>query len=175
MENINQELAKRIQAIPVPEKYKNINIGYIPLGKGVIIEKETEKGLTQTSGGILVPVVKSNFVSQGRIVALGPLCSEYLKLGLLVKYNSMTDITTEINNNHYVINSEISIEGIIEDIKSVSIKFEGPSAKEVRREEKASENRRVISTLRKDAKNKEDEYEEKIKDKRKNPITSKYK
>lgn len=174
-QQINEALVKRIQEIKIPKDFENINLGYIPLGKGVLLKKEVSQGLRQTHGGLLVAEVSASYQHKARIVALGPLCSQYLKVGLLVTYNGMTDIETIIHDEKYVLNNEISIEGIIEDVKNVNVLFEAPSPKELKRVEKIKENVRVIKGMRKDADNKEDEYEEKVKNKRKNPITSKYK
>jgi hypothetical protein len=39
MENINQQLAKRIQAIKVPEDLVKSNVNVIPLGKSVLLQR----------------------------------------------------------------------------------------------------------------------------------------
>lgn len=149
-----ESILKRIAEIEVPKDIAECP--YIPLGKGVLLKKDSSDGMRMNKAGILVPVASQKFQNQARIIALGPDCSDYLKVGLSVKYNYMTDIATDIDGEDYVLNNEHSIEGIVLDAKRVNILHKAPSANELRREEASSLVSRAIKLKREEFDNNED-------------------
>lgn len=180
MKELNEKLVNRINSIKVPKEFLTLaeNLDYIPLGSRIVLKKEDDSewsGLLTTAGGILKVAQKSTFEHRGRIVAMGPECSSYLKLGLLVNYNGMADIGTLINGEEYVLNHELSIEGIIGKSENVVFTQEIPSGETTDRANRQSEFKKGVKAIRRDGENKIDAIAEKRKDARKNPITSKYK
>ena len=173
-ENFKQDVIDRIKALNVPNDLKNIQIGAIPLSKGVILSK-VRAGERKTESGIVLPEIKSTWQQIGRIVALGPYCSEFLKVGLLVTYNAMADIETIIQGKSYIITNEVSIEVIIEDEQNVQVLPKVPTSETLDREERIAQFNSGSSKIKKQGENKLDASYEKAKDLRKNPITSKYK
>lgn len=176
-DKFKNEVIERIQSIVVPEDLVNIKIGAIPLGKGVILSK-VKGGERMSESGIILPEMKSTWQQIARIVALGPDCSQNLKTGLLVTYNSMADIETVIHGKSYIIANEVSIEVIIEDEQNTVVvpkmpKNESPEALD--RAERNSTFKQGIKNIRKKGENDNDALHEKVKDIKKNPITSKYK
>lgn len=176
-EQFKNEVIERIQNIVVPEDLREIRIGAIPLGKGVILSK-VKGGERMSESGIILPEMKSTWQQIARIVALGPDCSQNLKTGLLVTYNSMADIETIIHGKPYIIANEVSIEVIIEDEQNTVIVPKMPkneSAEALDRAERNDTFKEGVKNIRKKGENDKDALVEKVKDVQKNPVTSKYK
>lgn len=169
-EVFKNEIIKRIQAIVVPEDLANIRIGAIPLGKGIFLSKITG-GQRTTESGIILPEMKSTWQQIGRIVALGPDCSENLKLGLLVTYNAMADIETLIHGKSYIITNEVCIESVIEDVENVQVLPKMPSnesPKALDRSRRIDEFNKGNAKIKQQGQNKLDTLNEKSKSKYKN-------
>lgn len=176
MESKRQLILDKIASVKVPKEYETLDIGYIPLGRGLVMKKEVKKdsGLVSTAGGILMTARKSQFESQARIVALGPDCSDYLKVGLMVNYNSMADIETIIHGDPYVISNEVSVEGIIVDLDNVKLQNNIESVETINRRKRQERMVSGVSEIRKQGENDLDAVLEKSKDRNKNPNSKKY-
>jgi len=164
MENLNQELVKRIQALPVPKDLEHGDVGVIPLGKSVLAIRV--KGGERKVGGLIMPdsVTTQEFVA--RIVAVGPEVSPYLKVGLLVIYNSMANMESIIKGVNYLCMHESSVYYIVADEK-VQVTAAPESAEQKRRNAKIKTQDATLKRVDKDQSNQEDKYEEKLKARKK--------
>jgi len=158
MKQYRQEIIDKINAIPIPQFVLDIKLDYIPLGDHIVIKKSEDDYFSGTTmmGGLIIPVKKSTYEHRGYIVALGPECSPYLKVGLLVNYNGMADISTLIDNVEYVLNRELSIEGIIGDSSKVVFTEEIPDNDTIDRQERKDSYTKGQSILAKDGENEKD-------------------
>jgi len=164
-ETFKQEVIERINSIEIPEDLKNIHIGYIPLHKGVVIKKVIG-GERKTASGLIIPEMASTNACMGRIVAVGPECSPYIRVGLLVNYNPMTDMETIIKGETYILNAEHSIEGIIED-KEVVIVPKAKTSTEIRKAKKIAEQSDTLKRVAKHNANEDDMLQDKRKNRNK--------
>jgi co-chaperonin GroES (HSP10) len=164
MENINQELVKRIQALPVPKDLEHSDAGVIPLGKSVLAIRV--KGGERKVGSLIMPdsVTTQEFVA--RIVAVGPEVSSYLKVGLLVIYNSMANMESTLKGVQYLCMHESSIYYIVAD-EQAQITVAPMSPEEKRRNDKIKTQDAVLKRVAAKEKNDEDLYTEKLKARKK--------
>lgn len=164
MENINQELVKRIQALPIPKDLQNCNVGVIPLGKSVLAVRV--KGGERKVGSIIMPdsVTTQEFVA--RIVAVGPEVSSYLKVGLLVIYNSMSNMESTLKGIQYLCMHESSIYYIITD-EQAQITVAPISPEQKRKDDKIKTQDTTLKRVEAKEKNDEDAYTEKLKARKK--------
>jgi len=88
-------VAKRIQEMPLHPDYKPVHDLPIPLHKSVLIEKTSRinRSLPVTVGGIIIPESSENTQPDkaGILVAVGPDCNKYLKIGLMYQFNFYVD------------------------------------------------------------------------------------
>jgi co-chaperonin GroES (HSP10) len=180
MENkLNEETLKRIDNIKIPADLEALEVEFIPLRNDVLLKEAKQGERKLKAGGIDLIVPEFNGVSQpiGRIVALGPQCVPYLKKGQLVMYHAMQAMDIVISGVNYIIVNDLSgIRGIIADEMKVKVEANKPPTKaELDRAERTDRAVRVRKDNAVNFDNHMDGYHEKLKDKRKNPITSKYK
>lgn len=164
MENLNQELVKKIQSLQVPKDLEINNTGVIPLGKSVLALRV--KGGERKVGGIIMPdsVTTQEFVA--RIVAVGPEVSPYIKVGLLVIYNSMANMESIIKGVNYLCMHESSVYFIITD-EEVQVTTAPESAEQKRRNAKIKTQDSMLKRVEESQANQEDVYEEKLKARKK--------
>lgn len=170
----NKEILTQIESIEIPMDLQKLQIPYIPLGSKVAL-KRVRKGERVLASGILLPEVGTNSGSVGRIIAVGPQVSPYLKKGLLVDFNAFEDIETIILGESYIIIHELSINGIIADERKVEVQGKPINPETEKRAKRIETFEKGKKALTKKSSNWEDSFEEKAKDRKKNPITSKYK
>lgn len=162
MEKLNQELIERIKRIKVPEDLLRNKIGIIPLGKSVLASRV--KGGERKVGGLILPDAASTQEYIARIVAVGPEVSEYLRVGLLVIYNSMANMESIIKGERYLCMHESSVYYILEDEDTRL--YEPPiSSEEKRKTNKVKEQDRMLKRVENKNNNDEDVFTEKIKNK----------
>jgi len=85
--------AERIRKMPLHKDYVPVNNMPIPLFKGILIRK-TKKGEIVTKNGIIIPGAKAeNTIDphEGIIMAVGPMCSEFTRVGLKYKFSHFVD------------------------------------------------------------------------------------
>lgn len=97
-----QEVAEKIKNMPVdPEYRENLNIP-IPLGRGVLVKKINQSAITTTAGGIIIVEGENTTPPHlGIIQSVGPLCSEYLKVGCRCYYNFYVDSSFFVDGENY--------------------------------------------------------------------------
>lgn len=97
-----EEVAEKIKNMPIDPGYReNLNIP-IPLGKGVLVKKISQSSLTTTSSGIIIVEGENTTPPHlGIIQSVGPLCSEYLKVGLRCYYNFYVDSSFFVDGENY--------------------------------------------------------------------------
>lgn len=89
------EIAReRILTAPVHESYKPVDDLPIPLYKGLLM-KEAPKAIIKTVSGIIIGEgAKAENVEEykeGILYAIGPMCSEYMRLGLKYQFSFFVD------------------------------------------------------------------------------------
>jgi co-chaperonin GroES (HSP10) len=164
METLNQELVKRIAKIKVPEDLLRAKVGVIPLGKSILALRV--KGGERKVNGIIMPdsVTTQEFVA--RIVAVGPEVSSYLKVGLLVIYNSMANMESTLKGVSYLAMHESSVYYIIED-DDVQVTAAPESAEQKRKNAKIKQQDASLKRVAIKVANDEDKYEEGLKARKK--------
>jgi hypothetical protein len=91
--------AKRIREMPLSKHYKPVDDLPIPLHKGVLILKPRHVNpalpVTTSSGIIVDPRYTSadntEDLKEGILMAVGPNCTEYLRIGLRYQFSSYVD------------------------------------------------------------------------------------
>jgi co-chaperonin GroES (HSP10) len=130
-----EQLIERIKSLPLDPEYKENHSIPIPLGKGVLVKKIESSVITKTTAGILL--AKGDNTPEphmGIIQSVGPLCSEYLRVGLRCFYNHFVDSSFYIGGVHYAKMDENDVYYLIPPDTAL---FESPkSASQVRREKK---------------------------------------
>lgn len=89
-----QIAAKRIKEMPIHPDYKPVPSLPIPLRKGVLVRKVTLKSapLITVNGIELMQNSENNHADKtGIIYAVGPDCSEFLRVGLRCQFNHYVD------------------------------------------------------------------------------------
>jgi co-chaperonin GroES (HSP10) len=132
MEDRMKSTLERIDNIFINEAHSNINIGYIPLAKEVVMTKVVH-GEIKVSGIILAESTKASS-PLARIVAIGPECSQYLRKGLLVRFNPMVNVEERVNGVDYIFADEYAVRGIVEDELKVKFYPKNPTPKQIARE-----------------------------------------
>lgn len=167
----NKDLIKQIQNIKIDKVFLDFEAPFIPLKDKVVLKKISSN--FKTASGIEVVELDKTNRPFGRIIALGPQCSGYLKKGLTVVYDASFWTPLLINGIDYIMCNEPFIDGIIADADQVHIPTKPITGADIKRVEKASENKRVRAIFKKEADDATDKYYEELKDRKKNP--SKYK
>lgn len=129
-----QTTLERINNIVIPSDLQSINIGYIPLGKEVVLQK-IKHGERKTQGGLLLAESAQASSPVARIVAVGPECSDYIKLGLLVRFNPMMNTEEVVNGVNYIFVDEYAVRGIIEDETKTVFHDKFPTSDDIRRKD----------------------------------------
>lgn len=96
-----EEIADTINSMPIdPEYVAEPNIP-IPLGRGVLVKKINQSNITTQSGLIVIGGENTTPPHLGIIQAVGPMCSEYLRVGLRCYYNFYVDSSFYIGGVDY--------------------------------------------------------------------------
>ena len=169
----DKEVFNIINSIVIPEDLRDLDIPVIPLRDKVIIKKVDSQRVTK-AGLIIAETNKSNR-PLGRILAVGPNCSHNLKKGLLVVFDPMFDFPLVIDGMDYIMLNEPFIDAVIADEKRVHVPLEPLTGADIKRAEKMDNVKRVRKLNEVKYENHMDEYNEKAKDRQKNPTISKYK
>lgn len=156
-----KDLIDKINALQVPNEFKNYDCGVIPLRGGVILQK-VKSGERKTSSGILLVEKTESNEPVGRIVALGPEVAPYLKLGLLVTYHYAANMETYINGERMIFVDQSSVFHIVTEEKFYP-KIAPESAEQKRRREKIERQEATLKRVYAKELNDEDEYEESVK------------
>lgn len=168
-----EELMKLINEMHIPAHLLNVNVSVYPLKDKVILSKVKHEQVT--TGGIILAEMDRTNRPLGRIISMGPQCSETLKKGLTVIYDYGMGQPLLLNGIDYIMIGENFIDAVVADEKKVHIPSEGVTGADIKRAEKSD----MVNRVRKDNvvkfDNHMDQYHEKLKDKVKNPVTSKYK
>lgn len=163
----------RINSAVIPKDLQNINIPYIPFHGNVLLKKVRQGERTSVGGLLILPEVGTNSGSVGRVVAKGPQVSDYVRIGALVSFNPMEDIETIILGENYIEVHEMSIKGMIIDDEQVRVLGKPIDTESEKRKIRIDRYNNGKKGMAAKHANMEDKYEEKAKNKRKNP--SKYK
>lgn len=135
-----QNVAERIRKMPLHKEYKPVPNIPIPLFKGILIKK-TKKGEVTTKSGIIMAGVKAENVidpHEGIIVAVGPMCSEFTRVGLKYKFSHYVDSYYYHDGEEYMMADETLLHYIVpsdEFIANAGYK----TAKQVRHTKKLAE------------------------------------
>lgn len=154
-----EKLIERIKSLPLDPEYKHNPNVPIPLGKGVLVKKIEKKVTTITTAGIMLTAADNTpEPHMGIIQAVGPLCSEYLRVGLRCYYNFFIDSSFYLDGVHYAKMDENDVYYLIPPQTAL---FEGvkPEA-HVRREKKHADQDSYI--VRKHAHDQEEKNKKEI-------------
>jgi len=167
------KILDRIKGIVIEKHLLNVECPVIPLRDKVILKK-IDASFKTASGLEIIELDKSNR-PLGRIIALGPNCSDYLKKGLTAVYDTAMWQPLVLNGVDYVMINEAFIECVVADLDKVHVPVKPITGEDLRRQEKEANVKRVRKMNAQNFDNKMDEYHEKAKDRQKNPTISKYK
>lgn len=135
-----QNVAERIKLMPLHKDYVPVPNMPIPLFKGILIKK-TKKGEVVTKSGILMPGVKAENViepHEGIVMAVGPMCSEFTRIGLKYQFSHYVDSYYYYNGEEYMMADETLLHFVVpsdEFIENAGYK----TAKQVRHSKKLKE------------------------------------
>ena len=104
-----EEIADRIKSMPLDPEYKEVKDIPIPLGRGVLVKKINQSNITTEGGIIILEGENTTPPHLGIIQAVGPLCSEHLKVGLRCYYNFYVDSSFYIGGVHYAKMDEVDV------------------------------------------------------------------
>jgi co-chaperonin GroES (HSP10) len=169
-ENKTSEL---IKGIKIDKHLSDVIVPIIPL-KDKVILKKIDASYKTAAGLEIIELDKSNR-PLGRIVAVGPNCSEDMRKGLTVVYDSAMWTPLLLNGIDYVMINEAFIDCVVADLEKVHVPVKPITGEDIRKANKISEVKRIRKMNAENFDNKMDEYHEKAKDRHKNPIISKYK
>lgn len=159
-EKFNEELIKRINALKVPADLKDLKFDAIPLGKSVIIQ-ETVNGERKSKGGLIISTSKLSQGTVGYVMAVGPECAPYLKVGLKVMYNVHANLELIIAGDPFLTMHETDIYAILDDEVQVNM---APEPEKVRkRRAKQEEQKQIFKRVATKEKNDRDKDEEEYK------------
>lgn len=166
-------ILERIQSIKIEKHILDLEVPVIPLRDKIILKK-IDASFKTASGLEIIELDKSNR-PLGRIIAVGPNCSDYIKKGLTVVYDSAMWSPLVINGVNYVMINENFIDCVVADLEKVHIPVAPITGDDIRKAEKIANVERVRKMSAATYENKMDEVHEKAKDRAKNPTISKYK
>lgn len=170
---MDKTIIERIKNIKIENHFLDLEIPFIPLKDKVILQKINTN--FKTKGGLeIIELDKSNR-PLGRIIALGPNCSEVLKKGLTVVYDASFWQPLILNGIDYIMCNEPFIDGIVANLDEVHIPVKPITGLDIQRAERMDRNIKARKIGAKRAENATDKYHEELKDRVKNPVTSKYK
>jgi len=163
--------AERIQSMPLDPLYKEVIDLPIPLHKGVLVRRLTDLDrptiIKTTPGGIHLPDAiadNSTDTKDGIIYAVGPDCSEFLRVGLRCQISSMVDTFFYHHGVMYYKLDEFHVYFIVPDPTTLihnGIKKES----EVRRKDKLEEQKEYLNRMNKMDGNEKDKKLDKTKGK----------
>lgn len=159
-QELNEELIKRINALEIPGDLKNLKFDAIPLGQTVIIQ-ETVNGERKSKGGIIIAQTKLSQGTVGYIMAVGPECAPYLKVGLKVMYNVHANLELMIAGDPFLTMHETDIYAILAD--DVQVNMAPESERQRKRRIKQEEQKAIFKRVATKEKNDEDAYQERMK------------
>lgn len=96
-----EEIAAKIKSMPIDPEYREVADIPIPLGRGVLVKKISQSNITTEGGIIILEGENTTPPHLGIIQAVGPLCSEYLRVGLRCYYNFYVDSSFLLGGVHY--------------------------------------------------------------------------
>lgn len=148
-------IAERIQAMPLDPEYKPVQNLPIPLGKGVLVKPIQQTPTSQTESGIILMGGENSHPPHlGIVYAIGPLCSEYVRVGLRVYFNFFVDSSFYIDGVHYAKMDEHDVYYIV---PPKAIVFDGvKSDKEVRQEKKLPKQQAYLNEMYRKEQNEKD-------------------
>lgn len=168
-----EKMLERVNNIEIPADLVELQVPILPRKNKVIIKKVDSQRVT--AAGLIIPEINKSNRPLGRIIAVGPQSPEDLKIGLLVLYDPAFDFPLVLDGIDYVMLSEPFIDAIIENEKRVHIPLAPVTGEEIKRAERIDRNVKARKIGAKRAENATDKYHEELKDRVKNPVTSKYK
>jgi len=169
-------VAEKIRNTPICKEYKPVANLPIPLINGVLIKKEDKVNLIKTQGGLIIPggqrAENSQENQEGILYAVGPKCSEFLRLGLRYQFSSFVDTFFWHEGVQYYKLDETLVYFVVPDPNTV-VHNGVKSAKEMTRN-RLSKKANVMNkaVAQRDA-NEKDKYKESIKKKTKTFIIGK--
>lgn len=86
--------AERIMNMPLDPLYKKFKNLPIPLHKGILAQKITNQQKITTKSGIILPESETSARIDSKLAiisAVGPNCSEYIRIGARVQLNQFVD------------------------------------------------------------------------------------
>lgn len=152
--NLNQELVDRINRIKIPSDIAQMKVPVIPLGASVVIKEVKSKERRSAGGLLLAETITTNELT-GRLIAVGPECKPYLKVGLLVAYNSLANMQAYINGDNYIMCHESSVYYILAD-EEIVVDQAPLSPQALKKVEKAKKQQEVYDRVHKATQNDED-------------------
>lgn len=140
----NEKLVQRIKSLPIDPEYKPTNNIPIPLGKGVLVKKV--KASVITNNGIIIDEGSNTpKPHMGIIYAIGPNCSEFLRVGLRCYFNFFVDSSFYIDGVDYYKMDENDVFYLI---PPNTVLFETPlTEKAVRREKKLDNEQATLKRI----------------------------
>jgi co-chaperonin GroES (HSP10) len=93
-----------IESMPLDPEYKSVDNLPIPLWKGVLVKQIKQSSITETKSGILLiegDAENSTPPHLGIIVAVGPDCPKFIKVGLRCYYNFFVNSYFRIEGENY--------------------------------------------------------------------------
>lgn len=156
-QKFNEDLIKRVSSLKVPADLKDLKFDAIPLGKSVIIQ-ETLNGERKSKAGLIISTTKLSQGTVGYIMALGPECAPYLKVGLKVMYNVHANLELLIAGDPYLTMHETDLYAILDDEVQVNMAVEPERFR--KRREKQDEQKEIFKRVAKKNKEDEDKFDE---------------
>lgn len=132
--------AERIRKMPLHKDYVPVADMPIPLFKGILVKK-TKKGEITTKSGIIMPGTKAENVidpHEGIVMAVGPMCSEFTRVGLKYKFSHYVDTYYYHDGEEYMMADETLLHYVVPSDKFV-VNAGYKTDKAVRREKKLKE------------------------------------
>jgi len=159
--------AQRIMEMPLDPFHIEIQGLPIPLHKGVLIRKISYKEKMVRKSGIIIPDAPAENSADkklGIIAAVGPNCSEFLRVGLRVQINSYVDSYFFHEEYEFYKCDEMDVYYIIPD-PSTYVDNGIKSATNVRRSKKLEEQKEYLTRMDKADGNEKDRKLDKTKGK----------
>tara|TARA_R110000868_G_scaffold219378_1_gene470354 strand:+ start:71 stop:589 length:519 start_codon:yes stop_codon:yes gene_type:complete len=156
--NKHDEIAERIANLPLDPEYKQNNNLPIPLGKGVLVKKLEQSSIIEVGGILLMEGDNSRKPNLGIIQAVGPLCSDHVRVGLRCFYNIYVDSYFTIDGNNYAKMDEVDVYYIVPP-KAIVIE-NTKDEKQVRREKGQKEQDARTIRVHNHDQNEKDQYKE---------------
>lgn len=111
----SQIAAERIREMPTHKDYRPLKNAPIPLYKDVLIKK-TKQGEMKTKTGIILGGMGAENViepNEGIVVAVGPMCSEFVRLGVKYKFSQRMDSWYMHEGEEYIMADEAALRFVV--------------------------------------------------------------